>query len=256
MNNYEFCAHWVGSHHPPSGAMILDYGCGAGQIVKLLRADGHAAFGCDVFYDGGDYSNQIESDLFGTVIRRMGAGGEIPFDDASFHFVINNQVMEHVRDIDRTLSEIDRVLKPGGKVLSLFPDKSVWREGHCGIPFLHWFPKRSRSRVYYAAAWRSMGFGHHKNDKTVMRWSDDFCNWLDEWTCYRSNDEIDRAYASHFDPPQAIEAEWLLLRLSTRRWIAAWVPPAIRRAIVNKLAGRVFVSLKPPIANPRNPTPA
>jgi ubiquinone/menaquinone biosynthesis C-methylase UbiE len=28
--------------------------------------------------------------------------------------VINNQVMEHVEDIDAALSEIHRVLKPGG----------------------------------------------------------------------------------------------------------------------------------------------
>jgi SAM-dependent methyltransferase len=256
MNNYEFCANWVSSQQPPSDTMILDYGCGAGQIVKLLRADGRAAFGCDVFYDGGDYSSQIDSDLFGTAIRKMDAEDKIPFDDASFDFVINNQVMEHVRDIDRALSEIDRVLKPGGRVLSLFPDKSVWREGHCGIPFLHWFPKRSHWRLYYAAAWRLIGFGHFKNDKTVMRWCEDFCDWLDEWTCYRSNDEIDRAYASLFSPPQDIEAEWLLVRLGTRRSLGAWLPSTIRRFVVNKLAGRVFVCTKPPIIEARRATGA
>jgi len=94
--------------------------------------------------------------------------------------VIDNQVMEHVRDLDGVLGEIQRVLKPGGMVLNLFPDRSVWREGHCGIPFLHRFGKKSRLRVRYAAACRGLGLGYHKGEKSVMGWSEDFCRWLDE----------------------------------------------------------------------------
>ena len=34
-------------------AKVLDFGCGAGQIVKVLRDSGISAFGCEAFYDGG-----------------------------------------------------------------------------------------------------------------------------------------------------------------------------------------------------------
>ena len=39
---------------------------------------------------------------------------EIPFDDASFDVVFCNHVMEHVDDDIKAMSEINRVLKPGG----------------------------------------------------------------------------------------------------------------------------------------------
>ncbi len=164
MNNYEFCTYWVLEQKLGSEARVLDYGCGAGEIVKELKKAGINAFGCDVFYDGGYPAKDNRPDLLGGVVKEM-ENSIIPFDNNYFDFVINNQVMEHVEDMDVVLSEINRVLKPGGVVLSLFPDKGVWREGHSGVPFLHWFPKGSRAAIYYAATFRFFGLGHHKQIK-------------------------------------------------------------------------------------------
>ena len=52
-------------------------------------------------------------------------------------FLITAVALEKLSRNYIVLAKISRVLKPGGMVLSLFPDKGVWREGHCGIPFLH-----------------------------------------------------------------------------------------------------------------------
>src|SRR5215831_1304832 len=98
MNNYEFCAQWVLDQEPGQHARVLDYGCGAGQIVKELRKRAVNAFGCDVFYEGGDYSKSVDTELFDSgIIKRMD-GETIPFDCSSFNFIINNQVMEHVEN--------------------------------------------------------------------------------------------------------------------------------------------------------------
>lgn len=181
MNNYESCANWA-VLNSTQGAKVLDYGCGAGLIVQKVRARGIDAYGCDVFYEGGDYSAEVVAGFMESgVVRRM-SGDRIPFEDASFDLVINNQVIEHVPDIDVVLAEISRVLKPGGKVLSLFPDRGVWREGHVGIPFLHWFSKGSNAGVVYAFLLRSVGLGHHKLGKGRWRWSKDACRWVDRWT--------------------------------------------------------------------------
>jgi SAM-dependent methyltransferase len=110
---------------------VLDYGCGAGLIVKLLRKRGLDAVGCDIFFEGGDRLSEIATEELGVTIFRM-EGDKIPFRDSSFDFVINNQVLEHVVDLNAVVAEMARVLKPGGTVLSLFPDSGVWREGHCG----------------------------------------------------------------------------------------------------------------------------
>ena len=245
MNNYEFCAQWILDQKLKRTDRVLDYGCGAGQIVKELRERDIYAFGCDVFYEGGDYSKSIETELFGDgVINRM-EGDTIPFDNASFDFVINNQVFEHVENLDSVLAEIWRVLKPGGMVLSLFPDKGVWREGHCGVPFLHWFAKDSRTRVYYAAGFRILGFGYHKGTKSVMRWSEDFCDWLDKWTHYRTKQEINSIYSKYFHDIQHIEDYWLQLRLAGRKSLVARLPASTQKLIVKKLGGMVFVARKP-----------
>jgi SAM-dependent methyltransferase len=249
MDNYQFCVDWALAQRMASDTRILDYGCGAGQIVKALRARGVEAFGCDVFYEGGDYSQQVESAFLGKSIRRMEPNGRIPYDDGTFDFVINNQVMEHVTDMDKVLAEIHRVLKPGGKVLSLFPDKSVWREGHCGIPFLHWFPKGSRLRIYYAAALRLIGFGYHKNGKSILGWSTDFCDWLDKWTWYRPSKDIRFSYGKYFINESDLEGDWLRKRLERFGPVSEWMPLATRKLIVRKLGGRIFVVEKGVLGN-------
>lgn len=241
MNNYEFCAQWILNHRALNSVRVLDYGCGAGQIVEELRKMGVDAFGCDVFYEGGERSRSADPDLLGKFIRRM-EGNAIPFDDKSFDFVVNNQVMEHVQDLDSVLADVQRVLKPGGIVLSLFPDRGVWREGHCGIPFLHWFDKGSRPRIYYAAALRAVGFGHHKGNKGVVRWSEDFCDWLDKWTYYRPRTEIYISYSKYFSKTWHLEEDWLRQRLGSRRAVVTLLPPGIQRFIVRKGAGLVFAA--------------
>ena len=153
--------------------------------------------------------------------------------------------MEHVENLDSVLAEIQRVLKPGGLVLSLFPDKGVWCEGHCGIPFLHWFPKDSCTRVYYAAGFRILGFGYHKGTKNVMRWSHDFCEWLDKWTYYRTQQELNTTYSKYFCDIEHIEDRWLQLRFGRRRPFVTWLPTLIQELVVKKLAGMVFVARKP-----------
>lgn len=245
MNNYEFCARWVIDQHLDKAIRVLDYGCGAGQIVNALRARDINAFGCDLFYEGGDYSDSIPSGLLDRgIIRRMD-GNRIPFDSALFDVVINNQVMEHVENLDLVLAEIQRVLRPGGAVMSLFPDRGVWREGHCGIPFLHWFPKRGRIRVYYAAALRTLGLGYHKGNKDVMAWSRDFCTWLDDWTHYRTAQEIGSSYRKYFCDIAHVEEDWLQRRLGGKKALVTWLPVSIQQLIVRKLAGMVFVARGP-----------
>jgi SAM-dependent methyltransferase len=244
MNNYDFCAAWGARRVAEGRGQVLDYGCGAGQIVSALLARGVDAYGCDVFYGGGDYSSQVEATLFAAQRVRRIEDGRIPFPDATFDLVVNNQVMEHVEDLDQVLAEIHRVLRPGGRGAEPVSRQGVWREGHCGIPFLHWFPKGSRPRVYYAAALRAVGLGYYKQDKSILRWSRDFCDWLDRWTHYRSRREVHEAYRRRFQRIEHVEPEWLRARLGSACWLAAMAPRAVQAQVVNRLSQMVFVATK------------
>ena len=63
------------------------------------------AWGCDVFYEGGDYSTQIPQPR--PFIRRI-VGAEIPYEDNGFDIVFSNQVFEHVPDMTGLWVEIAR----------------------------------------------------------------------------------------------------------------------------------------------------
>jgi SAM-dependent methyltransferase len=245
MNNYEYCADWVEKRQSTDSLKVLDYGCGAGIIVGLLRAKGIDAYGCDVFYEGGDYSTDVDNHLFAEgSIRRM-ENDTIPFEDQSFDLIVNNQVLEHVSDLDMVLVEMNRVLKPGGTILSLFPDKSVWREGHCGIPFLHWFRKGTTPRIYYAYALRSLGMGYHHGSKSKWQWSSDFCEWLDNWTHYRNLGTITKAFENRVGPCTHIEDRFFQARLDQGNPMRSMIPAWVQKIAVRKLACLVFESRKP-----------
>jgi len=213
----------------------------------MLREQGCDAFGCDAF---GHMTTQprdylLQPQWFGTVIRDM-PGGKIPFPDGHFDMVVNNQVMEHVENLELTLTEICRVLRPGGILFSLFPDKSVWREGHCGIAFLHWFPKGSRTRYYYALLCRALGLGYHKRKLgTIRAWAENRCRYLDEQTFYRSLEEIYRLYGSHFVNLRHCEASFLKARLGGRLRALQALPDPVLARIVRIAAGCVFACEKP-----------
>jgi SAM-dependent methyltransferase len=241
VDNYQYCAEFAARllSNKVGDAKVLDFGCGAGQIVKLLRNSGISAFGCEAFYGGGKYA--VPEELSGIILAMQ--GNVIPFANCMFDLVINNQVMEHVEDIDAALSEIHRVLKPGGIVLSLFPDDSTWREGHCGVPFLHWFPKQSTFRIYYALFWRGIGFGTFTEGKSRLQWSRDICAWLDQWTVYRSYGEFATAFGRYFSPMQHIEDDWIESRLGL---VVRPFPTPLKRVFVRKMAGLVFTCAKTP----------
>ncbi|HMA18059.1 MAG TPA: class I SAM-dependent methyltransferase [Thermoanaerobaculia bacterium] len=89
---------------------ILDVGCGDGHFAAVTFPEG-----IDVGLDPG-MDETMESSRRGVyrlVIRSDST--EMPFPDRSFGSIVSNCVFEHIPDIDRTVSEIGRVLRPGGR---------------------------------------------------------------------------------------------------------------------------------------------
>lgn len=229
------------------GGRVLDYGCGRGEVVFAGRERGLDIYGADVFYEGAE-TRRAESPYISEI-----ADGRLAYADETFDLVTNNQVMEHVEDLDAVLREIARVLKPGGHVLSLFPSADVWREGHIGIPFSHWFAKDSAVRFYYTWALRSLGLGTWKEQApTAKQWAEDKLRWIDLWTRYRTRAEILSAYERYFTN-ELHEEEYIRYRLrdrtsGVRRLVerSTHVAPAlaVEKALFRKLAFLVIVSTK------------
>jgi hypothetical protein len=53
-----------------------------------------------------------------------------------------------------------------------------------------------------------------------------------------------RKYETYFSTLRHVEEHYLTSRLGTRAWLVAPVPVPIRRFVVSKLAGHVFVCTK------------
>ncbi|MCG6872543.1 MAG: methyltransferase domain-containing protein [Gammaproteobacteria bacterium] len=111
--------HRVGIVYP--GETVLDHACGAGMdlLIAARRAGPSGkAIGVDMTAAMRETATQAAAiaGLQATVEIRDGLYEELPVEDASIDVVISNGVINLAPDKTRVFSEIERVLRPGGRV--------------------------------------------------------------------------------------------------------------------------------------------
>ena len=98
----------------PSGKRALEVGCGGGILSEEIAGLGFDATGIDP----SEPSLRVAADhaqAGGLDIRYLkGVGESLPFPAGSYDVVFCCDVLEHVRDLPKVISEISRVLKTGG----------------------------------------------------------------------------------------------------------------------------------------------
>jgi len=100
---------------PDRRPRILDVGCGTGANLLMLSQFGDAE-GVDVSEDALAFCRER-----GLKNVKLGAGEELPYDDGTFDLVTALDVVEHMDDDLAGLREMQRVLRPGGRVLLFVP---------------------------------------------------------------------------------------------------------------------------------------
>lgn len=176
-------------------ARVLDYGCGAGEMVAEYRAAGFDAYGCDI-----DLAN--ESDRLRSINL---ANGALPFPDAWFDFVYSDQVMEHVQDHETAFSEIARVMKPGAIGLHIFPAKLKPLEAHVHVPLGGVLQQR-----WWLRLWAALGVRNSfQKGKTAREVVDLNFNYLREHTNYLSRAKINSLLSHHFTDPIFAESHMI-----------------------------------------------
>jgi SAM-dependent methyltransferase len=101
---------------------FLDVGCGTALMTRALPL---GTVGIDL-----NPRNLSKASIYAPEARFLvaDAEGSIPLEDESFQTVVCTEMLEHLLYPDRALSEIRRVLKPGGRLVGSVPGRSVlWK---------------------------------------------------------------------------------------------------------------------------------
>lgn len=141
LSDYADCVKdWVSKNDN----FILDIGCGTGYSSLLisslcsvpssgLRAKGqgqrvkgssHSAL-CSLHVVGLDISTKFLSSLgekSNDLILMTGDIFCLPFKDNSMNIITSHETIEHLPDVPSALSEMKRVVKPGGKIIIISPN--------------------------------------------------------------------------------------------------------------------------------------
>ena len=96
-------------------ARILDVGCGTGANLQMLANYG-VAEGVDISAEALEFCRAR-----GLSKVKLGPAEALPFEDASFDLVTGLDVVEHLDEDAAGLSEMRRVLRPGGRALLFVP---------------------------------------------------------------------------------------------------------------------------------------
>ena len=132
---------------------VLDLGCGAGMLIAALPREGTTAIGIDVSMTWLVAAKRLVAEFGGVPILAAALGEALPLRRDSLDGAISLDVIEHVRDPDTYLSEIDRVVRPGGRVALSTPNRfSLTAEPHVFVWGVGWLPTRWQSRY---VRWRS-----------------------------------------------------------------------------------------------------
>lgn len=91
----------------------LDAACGTGRHARHLVERGHAVTGVDVTSE----MLEVARAAVPEATFEEGDLTALPYDDGAFDVVVSGLAIAHVADLDRAMSELARVLAPGGRLV-------------------------------------------------------------------------------------------------------------------------------------------
>ena len=126
---------------------ILDAGCGEGRFSKYFIGDERDITSMDF---SEEYVRLAKKNV-GKGKFVVGSVTEIPFKDNSFDCIFSVDVLQHVPDLKKALSEFHRVLKKGGKLIII--DKNKF-----GIHRKYLIPNKLIQTYREITTWKYSGF--------------------------------------------------------------------------------------------------
>ena len=189
---------------------ILDIGCGDGHLIDslmcLMRIEMPdipiEIYGFDIsehgYRDGEQKTNAVSyldarhpDTIWKNYIKLTSRDAQWGYEEGFFDIAISNQVIEHVRDLDKFLDNLCHCVNNDGVTIHLFPLSHCIQEGHCKVPFAHWFSNFD-SRIAWIAFLSRLGIGRYPRDRRILGHSNpdihalETAKYIQCWTTYRS----------------------------------------------------------------------
>ena len=108
---------WFDGQIDWQGKAVLDLGCAGGFMAEALAQRGAQVTGIDPATDAIDAARAHAREGGLRIGYDVGVGEALPYDSGSFDAVVCVDVLEHVSDLPKVLSEVARSLRPGGMFL-------------------------------------------------------------------------------------------------------------------------------------------
>jgi ubiquinone/menaquinone biosynthesis C-methylase UbiE len=122
----EHFARYVFAARLARGKRVLDLGCGTAYGSAEMAKYAAAVTALDISQDAVEYAvlNTTQSNV--RFVQASAAA--IPMRDASFDLVVAFEVIEHITEWRELLSDVRRILAPGGQLVVSTPNKSYYAE--------------------------------------------------------------------------------------------------------------------------------
>ncbi|MCW2653902.1 MAG: SAM-dependent methyltransferase [Mycobacterium sp.] len=134
----------------------LELGCGTGFFLLNLIQSGVARRGSVTDLSPGMVRVAARNgESLGLEIDGRVADAEgIPYDDGTFDLVVGHAVLHHIPDVEQSLREVVRVLKPGGRFVFAGEPSSVGNEYARALSTLTWRIATNAARLPGLRSWR------------------------------------------------------------------------------------------------------
>jgi ubiquinone/menaquinone biosynthesis C-methylase UbiE len=133
----------IGEHLGPlAGKRVLDVGCGKGRFARLFQEREPAA---EIW--GLDISEEMLRFVPPGICTRAGSMTELPFEDGFFDAAYATESLEHAVEIEKAVSEICRVVKPGGRIAVIDKNAREWGRLETS-EWERWFTRRQLERLF------------------------------------------------------------------------------------------------------------
>jgi len=141
-------SYWAVTHHLKekkiigSSLKILEVGCGLGYLTYALRKDGYNILGLDGSLEAISWAKKHYGTFYSNSTLRA-----LKEKKESFDVIILNQIIEHIPDINKFISDAVSLLSTNGELVITTPNKSAYpnAQWETELPPVHlwWFGESS-----------------------------------------------------------------------------------------------------------------